>query len=78
MSETITRNETPRKEHKSFLVDVEALAYSIIDAGFLHCLNGVITSKRDGVTKLYFFDKDDTVADIIDTYKAKHNREYND
>ena len=78
MSETITRNETPRKEHKSFLVDVEELAYTIIDAGLLHCLNGVNISKRDGVTKLYFFDKDETVKDIIDTYKAKQRGDYND
>ena len=68
-------NASTKKEYRSFLVDNEELAYRIIDAGLLSKLSGATISKRDNTTKLYFFDKDDDVAAIIEKFEADREAE---
>ena len=62
--------ENGKREFKSLLVTDMDLLYQISDARLLDKLNGTYLSKRDGVTRLYFFDRDDDIKAIIDEYKA--------
>jgi uncharacterized protein YjgD (DUF1641 family) len=62
--------EGAKKEYKSYMVDSLDLLYELSDAGLLDKLNGTTISKRDGQTRLYFFDRDEAVKQVIDEFKA--------
>ena len=67
---------TRRPEHRSYLVFDEELLYRLADAKLLHHLNGATISKKDGTTRLYYFDKDEEVGQYIDEWKAERRESY--
>lgn len=55
-----------RRGGKSYTVTDEELLYHIADAGLLHLLHGVSTSKP----KAFYFDRVPDIKDVVDRYTA--------
>jgi hypothetical protein len=71
-------NENVKREHPNWLVTDEALLEKLVDDGYLLSLCRVAKSNRDETKRVWFFDKDDGVKEIIDAFydeRRKHRRE---
>jgi len=63
MSKNINNKTT--KPYKNYLVSDEELLYRIADAGLLDKLRGVSKNKYEPDKRVYFFDRDFDVKQII-------------
>ncbi|MDR1688811.1 MAG: hypothetical protein LBS21_09420 [Clostridiales bacterium] len=59
-----------KREFKYYMVYNEGLLYRIADSRLLHKVHHVSVSRSDNSTKLFFFDKDPEIKEIIDDYWA--------
>lgn len=66
-----------KKEYPNYLVTDEILLYRLADAGFLDKLCRVSPSKKVEGTRVWFFDKDPDVWEIIKKYKAEMREQAN-
>ncbi len=63
-------NNNIGKEYKSYLVTEEDLLYKLASCSLLDKLCGVAPSKKVEGTRVWFFDKDPCVENVIKQYKA--------
>jgi len=59
-----------RREYPNYLVTDEVLLYKLADAGMLDKLCRVAPSRKVKGTRVWFFDKDPDVLDVIKKYRA--------
>ena len=71
-------NETTKRDYPNYLVKDEVLLYKIADAGLLDKLSRVAKDKFDETKRIWFFDKDQDVKQIIDDYWTKKKSEKED
>ncbi len=68
-------NKTERREYPNYLVTDEVLLYRLADAGMLDKLCRVAPSRKVEGARVWFFDKDPDVLDVIKKYKAEKRAE---
>lgn len=68
-------SKNPRKEYTSYLVTDEDLLYRLASNSLLDKLCGVAPSKKVEGTRVWFFDKDPCVWNVIKQYKAEKRAE---
>lgn len=64
-----------RKEYNSYLVTDEDLLYKLASCSLLDKLCGVAPSRKVEGTRVWFFDRDPCVENVIKQYKAEKRAE---
>lgn len=65
-----------QKEYDSYLVTDEDLLYRLASCSLLDKLRGVAPSKKVEGTRVWFFDKEPEVLNVIKQYKAEKRAKY--
>ncbi len=75
--EVVTTTESKTGRPKSICVQSEILLYKIADMGWLEKLNGVGINKYHPNRRVWYFDQDENIKEMVYTYIAERRAERN-
>lgn len=72
----MVKSKNNKKEYNTYLVSDEALLYKLASCSLLDKLCGVAPSRFTEGARVWFFDKDPCVGNVIKQYKAEKCAKY--